>query len=516
MSVEPGPASVTCIRRHPIWRLLLGGAGAMAAADMAAGQGRLGLLAIVLLVGTAAAVFLFRHHDLIFWLLVFTAPFTDKLGISAGPINVRPYNLLACAGLAWMAWHLMEGGGTAPWRIFKYFKGLFVCVGLFVMAKAMTVYYVQEMPMTMTRIFIAKYMVFTVLLFATMIVTTCFCTSRSRLETTLRWWLHTANGITFWGLMQLVISNVTHIELVHHRDVLPIGRAFSVFREPDVLGSFVGATVVMILPLLIANVSFVSRKYLTRSLMFQGVMLLIVFVRAAWVAVMVCLCLAAAQIYWTSLYKRFLPYVKKAVLGGVFGGILLMLLVPSFAETVHERFASIFAPGEESASDYRMQDLSAMFRKALPGPLTSTGTFLFGHGDLAWSYWAPTILREKYDRGAMELMEAGHAVLVHPGFNATLCVLFDNGLLGLILYVAFWILLVRGYFRHWRTVTSDIDRALQLATFLPVLCIFICFQFSNDPITPFFWCLIGLNLAARFHTDPVAFAPAQPSVETSS
>ena len=144
-----------------------------------------------------------------------------------------------------------------------------------------------------------------------------------------------------------------------------------------------------------------------------------------------------------------------------------------------------------------------MFNKALPGPLTSMGTFVFGHGDLSWSYWAPTLLREQYDRGAIELMEAGHAVLVHPGFNATLCVFFDNGLAGLVFYLGFWFILIRDYIRHYRHLTRDTDRALLLATLLPVLCVFVCFQFSNDPITPFFWCLIGLSLAARFHTDPM-------------
>ncbi len=115
-------------RGNPRWPLVLSVVGALACAQAAANQSTLGMLTVVLLIAGSGALFLFTHKDLIFWLLVFTAPFTDKLGVNVGPANVRPYNLLACAGLAWMVWQLIEHRQCMQWKIVTYFKPLFSCI----------------------------------------------------------------------------------------------------------------------------------------------------------------------------------------------------------------------------------------------------------------------------------------------------------------------------------------------------------------------------------------------------
>jgi len=186
----------------------------------------------------------------------------------------------------------------------------------------------------------------------------------------------------------------------------------------------------------------------------------------------------------------------------------MFIFIPSFSHIIVERFASIAAPNEESGSEYRNRELKVMARTTILGDryCDNAITFLFGHGDLSWSYWGPFLLGENYDRNVVDQMKKGGGAIVHPGYNIALSALFDNGLVGLTLYSVFWIVYIVSYFKSLKNIIDKDAQVILTATFLPVICILICFQFSFDPITPFFWTLTGLHLAARYH---FSFAPLE-------
>ena len=92
-------------------------------------------------------------------------------------------------------------------------------------------------------------------------------------------------------------------------------------------------------------------------------------------------------------------------------------------------------------------------------------------------------------------MKSEGKVLVHPGFSMFLSVIFDNGIVGGGMYTLFWILIIRAFLTTFQKSIRRENQVLLLSTFLPVICIFICFQFSYDPISPFWWVMIGIYLA---------------------
>jgi len=235
---------------------------ALAAGAAAVNRNPMAMALLAAFFGLVGLIVVIRHPALIFWLLLVTSPFNDLLGIKMGSINLRPYNLLACAGLAWIIWGIFCRKSQRQLQIAKSTPFLFACLGVFVASKIMTVYFLSDMPPTMSKMFPAKYVIFAMFLFATSFVIMSFCTTPQRLKNALKYWLFIANIIAIWAIIQIVLSNAFGFDLVWHREIVPFGRPTSVFREPDVLGSFFGATILMALPLYISKISFVSRRYL--------------------------------------------------------------------------------------------------------------------------------------------------------------------------------------------------------------------------------------------------------------
>jgi len=225
------------------------------------------------------------------------------------------------------------------------------------------------------------------------------------------------------------------------------------------------------------------------------------FVRAAWLSTIVCLVLYFYTMARVGSLKKIVPLIHRSIAVAIVLVILMSILMPSFALNIVDRFASIATPNEESGSEYRNRELAVMYKATVLGDRSCDNivTFLFGHGDLSWSHWAPKLLKGNYDRNIVEQIQKGGGVLTHPGFNMTLAALFDNGLIGLLFYSLFWVAFIVGYFVSLRHCNDSFYRTILMATFLPVACVLICFQFSYDPISPFLWALIGVHLAARWH-----------------
>jgi hypothetical protein len=441
-----------------------------------------------------------RHPAALVWMLILTAPFNDHLGLRAGGINLRPYGLLAGMGMLYLLLLTLGRRRQILGDRARRLLPLFLPLAALILSKLTTVVLLHDLPAGMGKLFPAKYAVFAGMLFATAFVTATFLDREERLLAVLRWWTHLANLILVIALVQILLSNAFGFHFVHHRDVIWFGRPYSVFREPDVLGSFFGATVLMVLPLLVYRRHLLSKQYLQGTLAAHSAMLLILFVRAAWVAVVAGLLIWIISAARTGRLQPLLRLLHRGLLAAVIGLLVLPILAPSFAAKLTGRLASLTQPKEEGASEYRMRELEAMVGKTLPRDASpaSLRTFLFGHGDFAWSYWAPRLLGENYDRAAVERMEKGGEILIHAGFCMALTLFFDNGAVGWLLMLLFLLLLFRRFSEAIRRAADREETALLYCTFLPVACILICFQFSFDPITPFWWVMIGIFLAASW------------------
>lgn len=461
----------------------------------------LGLVLLTLVIAGLAV--LLRHPSIIFWGILLTAPLKDVLGVRAGPITLRPYNSLVCVGFLFLTWMLLTHRPITAFRMVKKFSFLFLLLVLFCVSKVVTIYSLSNLPVGMTKIFVLKHVIFAIFVFSTAFITMCFADSFDRVKKAIIWWIHLANVILLIGIAQLILSNIFGMEYVWHRDIIAIGRAPSVFREPDVFGCFTGATVLVVLPLLVFKVGKLPRAYLIATLLGQSALLLLTFVRGAWLGAIAGGIFLILTMIRTGYEKRLKTFFNRAVVGIIAAILLLIIVAPGTASVFARRFASIGAPKGESASEYRMLELTTMRDSTLPGtPMSGdTMTFLFGHGDFGWSYWGPALIpEEQYDQTAKKLAKTGE-VIVHPGFSMPLSTLFDNGLVGFALYAMFWVVLIFGYFATLRKTSDRVSQAFLMATFLPVICVFVCFQFSYDPIEPFLWVLIGLHLAVRYYVD---------------
>jgi len=455
----------------------------------------LAIIVAALPVLAAAGVFTLQRPYWILWLMVFTAPFKDQLGVQVGGLNVRAYNALALAGMIWLAWKLLLGSPVSALRVLFREGGVWIPLGLFLVGKVLTLFFIQNLPPGMTPAFSAKYILFYGTLFCTGLLTHVLIEKKETLHLFLKGWVYLSNAILVVAFLQILLSNLFHFHYVHHRDVIFFGRPFGVFREPDVLGSFVGATFLMLLPqVLFRETALLKARTLFLSLGAHGLFLVILFVRAAWVATIACLGILFLSAVRNGYLPRLMPYIRRSLLMGAGMLLLLLILAPGFADVLVGRFASLSKPSGESASEYRMRELSAMVEKTVQSDLQS---FLFGHGDFAWTFWAPYLLGENFDRSAIEAMAAGGGYFVHAGFCMMLTVFFDNGILGAVLMSVFIWKLFDLFYRTLRLDRSPETMSLMWMTFLPVVCVLICFQFSFDPITPFFWVQVGLFLSAQ-------------------
>ena len=368
--------------------------GAFVSARAAVVRTPFSLLLCILPALIGGGIFLVCNPILVYWLLVLTSPFNDHIGVGVGGLNVRSYSLLASAGISCIL----------IFYIFNMHKNLidraktnlpiFIPLILFTISKIATQATLSDLPSGMTTFFATKYSIFYILLFMTCFVVATFAGSRDIILKSLGYWIHITNLIIFIAIIQLLLSNIAGYHFVHHRDVIFFGRPYSVFREPDVLGSFIGATTVILIPLLISKVYILPRLYLQLSLYLNSVMLLILFVRAAWLGVIISLGVWLLCMLTTKKARVSFVFINKLVLLGITGLILLLILVPSFSNTLLDRFSSLAKPQEEGASEYRLRELETMFIKGIPSDLNTSQlkTFLFGHGDFSWSYWAPLLL----------------------------------------------------------------------------------------------------------------------------
>lgn len=449
----------------------------------------------------AFVAFAFLHENFFYYSLLLSAPLNDLISIPVGPIRLRIYTI--CSLVALFNFLTIQGMGIAhPSRKILRAFFWFILIGIaFMASKVMTVVLMDFLPSPIAKGFALKHVLLALFLFLYAITLMGMLTNRIRLVQSLRYWIYLSNMIALYGLIQLVISNTTSWELVWHRDITPLGRPVSVFREPDVFGNFMGANLILLIPIAISRLRGIfSLPILYFSIGLHILLLLFSYVRAAWVAV------ALSCVFY--MIALVITFQLKTLARVIVSFITIILLTTSFAviafpdhtEKLIERVSSLSDPTKESGSAYRINQLYAMVKHAWPvyGDRIDMSVMLFGNGEFTWSFWAPILIGAKdYDQ-ELQNHVAEHGVLVHPGFFMPLTIWHDNGLVGVFFALLLFGSLFVIYFTALSRTHNQITQVLLNSTFLPFFVTTVCFCFSYDPISPFYWAYIALFLSCFY------------------
>ena len=477
---------------------------ALAAAVVAAAAVTLhpvALAAAAALAGCAGALFIFRHPAILLWSLILTAPLTDYLGLYIGKTIVRPYEPLALLGVFWIVWQFLSRSQSVLRGTVVYYRGTLLILALYFMSKLLTVYALTVLPPNMTKYFVLRFIVLAALQMAAAFVCAGFISSLEQLKKILRVWVHVANAICLLALVQVVVSNVTPYNFVWDKDLSPLGRPYSVFREPDVLGCFYVSFLMLIFPLLVSKATFINRTYLWLSFAFNTLFFLLVVVRAAWIAGVICLMLYAILTAMTGRLKALMPYVNGAFALLMFAVLGLAMAAPKAIEKLSERLSTVAHPDSDSATAYRLMELKAQSEMAFHPQPANGGQMAvaLGYGDFSWTHWRRVTCDPDNFRNVPK-------DLATDGFCMGLSVQFNNGLAGLALCGAFYLALTLNFLRVLKRAKDAQQQALLSGSYLSVLAMLICFQFSNDPLFLCLWIVLGFHLAAVYHIDKIESA----------
>lgn len=448
------------------------------------------------LICLAGALFFVRHPSLLLWSLILTAPLTDHLGINVGGVNVRPYGPLTLLGVLWIVWQFLSHRRTAMTDIVIYYRGTLLILGLFIASKLLTIYSVSVMPRGLVKAFMLKHVAFVSLQMMAAFVCAAFIDSMERLQQILRAWLHVANVVFVVAVIQIAISNLTSNNYVWDKDLSPLGRAYSVFREPDVHGAFLASFLVMTFPLLVSKAKFVNRTYLILTMLASTSMYLLVVVRAAWLAGLACVFFYLVLLVAAGRFRQIMPYLNGALAAFAIAVGGLALLAPKAVEKIAERMSLVAKAEKDSASAYRMMELHYQSEMAF-NPKFSTGGQIpvaLGFGDYSWTYWGPAIIPpEEFDQSPTPP--------ISDGFCMALSMFFDNGIVGLTLGCVFYLAITFNFLNAVRRTRESVHQALICGTYFSFLAVMICNQISYDPLYLTVWICLGFHLAAVYHVD---------------
>lgn len=449
-------------------------------------------VAVLLASGLMMSVVLIRKISWIFWLIVWTAPFYDHLTVNMGGTNLRSYNGLTMLALVPLFWNTMWKKPSRFQSVPPNLAGngnifIFAPLALHIICKMISAITVIEKPNGNNVEFMLKNAIIGSILFLMCYVLVCCLQSRERLLKLLQANLILGIIIALIAFIQVAVSSIGIVEWVHQRELVSWGRPSATFREPDVLGSLHGAMLLMTLPLIVGKVHVLPKKWLYFSAAIHGFMILVVMVRAAWVA------FVFGSMVWTFslLCSGRAPVVraiaKKILISGAGLLVALSIAAPSALAILTDRFTSIFEPSTESASQYRIMEVEAMNRRMFELGAGDTRLMLLGNGEFSFTFWGPVLMGDAYNQDLKEL--GGDASkLVHPGTNMIMAIIFDNGFIGLGLMVTFWLALAWRYVQYH---THPEIGPIAQATFLPFVAILTCFVFSYDPIFPSLWVFIA-------------------------
>lgn len=447
------------------------------------------LLLLVMFLGLSI---LWQNYWISFWALIALSPFNDYIYLNLRVIKLRSYVLFSAFLFLYLAYAIIvdrkEKWCKAALELVHSFAPLIV---LF-FSKIMSFVLLDSLPRGARKSFFIKYIIIYATLVSAAYFVGSYFTTYERLKKAFQIVLYTGVIVSLVAWFQVIISNTTSIDLVHHRDIISFGRPYAFFREPDVLGAYLSSVLIIaVMFILDKSQDVIPRKHLMLMIGFFSATIVLLLVRAAWVALFVCGLFYVIQLIYDGK-RNSIKKITSAISYSVFFiSTLLICIFPEIGKKILDRFFSLSTPAKESASSYRLLEIEAMIKKLIPTDwsIGEFRTLLFGNGDFSWTFWAPSLLGKHYDQDALANADSSTGFLTHPGFCMTLSNLFDNGIVGFSCYLMFFIFFAKKFLNY----RGDLFVS---SLFYATLAILICFQFSYDPIMPFFWILIGLFFGA--------------------
>ncbi|MGQ9862756.1 MAG: O-antigen ligase family protein [Thiobacillaceae bacterium] len=392
--------------------------------------------------------------------LLLTATFEGMLYTTIGGMNVRPYQLFLVLGLA-----------LALVRRSLALGGIGVLMGLYVLAGVPGLVNSIAPMDSLRMLFFAGLMVLIALT-----VRAFLSTSREGIEREMWFWvLGVGNIVNCFGLLQVATWAVGVPISPHFAPAYyPLYRPYSVFIEPNFYGNFLASQIAMLAVLGHTPGAWQRRKLIIPSAAVALGLLALNQSRGPWIATAMVLLLFVAARY---LRRGMLPVrLSTAVVLTALTALVLLvvaaLVSPTLTGAFVQRLRDTVNPLAEGAARDRLYEI-----------LLSIETFRehlwVGNGVGTWGYY---IGREGRD-------------VRTPPRNLVAAWFFEKGVVGAVIGFVVHLAIIGRTALALRRAMPELQ-LLIWTPFVGWLAVLITLQFTVLEISPFYWAVLGMLLAA--------------------
>jgi O-antigen ligase len=290
--------------------------------------------------------------------------------------------------------------------------------------------------------------------------------------------------------MQVIGYNLGFKTRVIHTDQFFFGRPVGTFYESNWLGAFAMSISLILIGLLTSRQKSMRKGYLTISLCLQLFVLLLSMTRGAWLGFGFGL---AALVLLLPLGRkkgnilRVARFASASAVLLVTLGVGSYLVFPSLAQSVFDRFTSFKSlnldPGSYSPEGVRLAKMARAIKLIKLHPWIGCGPGQARLINSAFRFYDPESTVQNRGTGASNLF---------------LSVLFQRGILGLSLFLAFLGLLFFKTIKTLKRVADDLLKVVLKSLFISFCGLLFTFMFTENHLLAFFWVQIGL-IASVLH-----------------
>ncbi len=400
------------------------------------------------------------HPRVILYGLFITVTWEGLLYGSIGDFNIRPYQLFLGIGL-----------------ILALVRGAFVVGGIGVL---LVLYAASGIPGLMHSVALndsLRILLFNgIMVLITLTVRAFLQGNRGALERGLWFWtLVVGNIVNVFGLLQ-VVTWAAGVPISRHfaPEFYPLYRPYSVFTEPNFYGNFLASQIAILVVLM--NTPAAKRRW--PIIMLTAVLAILLIAlnqsRGPWIATLsVCLLFIVIR-----YLRRWTFPLALGIISGTVAVVALMLLIlasvtaPKLTDAFTQRLQDTVSPLAEGAAQDRVKDIMRSLEEFREHPW-------IGNGVGTWGYYV-----------AREGREART-----PPRNLVTAWLFEKGILGAVIGVALHLAIIIRTAVALRYADPQL-RMYIWAPFVGWMAVLITFQFTVLEISPFYWTVLGMLLAA--------------------
>ena len=306
---------------------------------------------------------------------------------------------------------------------------------------------------------------------------------------TLKAILLSGNFVALYGIFQVIGYNLGLKTQVMDTQTYSWGRPTGTFYESNYLGAYSLSIALILLSLLSSKLELFKKNYLRASLFLQLVSLILSMTRGAWAGLIFGTLLLGLLLVFTERRKRWGRLVYSVSLLLILS-LVSVGLIASFSSTVSgdflNRFSTFksldFKPDSYSTESVRLSKMSRAVE-------VIKSNFWVGYGPGQAGLYSDTFIwynpEEEYLRRG-----AGAS-------NFFLSILFQRGVLGLIILCSFLAIFFRQTLRALAKIEDDSMKVILRSIFIGFCGVFFTFMFTESHLLAFFWVQMGFIAAIR-------------------